>query len=51
MKNIEEQEKKYMYGYRTIQCLKKNVHKRTNITYADGSNDFKEQPNKKTNIQ
>lgn len=23
MKNIEEQEKKYMYGYRTIQCLKK----------------------------
>lgn len=30
---------------------KKNVHKRTNITYADGSNGCKEQPNKKTNIQ
>ena len=31
--------------------IEKNVHKRTNITYADGSNDCKEQPNKKTNIQ
>lgn len=33
--------------YRTIQCLEKNVHKRTKITYADGRNGCKDKPNKK----
>ena len=38
-------------GIEQYNTWKKNVHKRTNITYTDGSNDCKEQPNKKTNIQ
>lgn len=38
-------------GIEQYNAWKKNVHKRTSITYADGSNGCKKLSNKKTNIQ